>query len=139
MKKGIVSVMIFVSLSAMSQTDLKGLARVKKVQGVEVYISAEPLRDYTVVGNSSSTSFGSVVTELVGSQVRMSERVNIIVTKAMKKRNDKKNPIDFDAILIDQDDKGILIKFTDTVQTLINKESQAVVPGTNTGQSATKK
>lgn len=126
MKRTFLGLLLLLSITAYSQEN-KGLARVKKVSGVEVYVYAEPLREYEIKGTVTSESLEEIA-NAVGtankvmegtdraSDVRcysMSERIKFIVRNAMKKKNAKKNPIDFDAIIIDDDKSGTLIKFID--------------------------
>lgn len=119
-----------------TQHSNSGLARVKKVMGVELYIYSEPLINYTVVGRVSSITtaeginlIGNALSdgiENIGNTVNnidaetkktpprclnMNERINAIVENAINKKMHKKKPIDFDAIIIDNDEAGILIKF----------------------------
>ena len=116
--------MLFVSIFSFAQEN-KGLAKVRKMSGIELYIYSEPLREYEVVGAVSSTDLVEVLNAVTvglktiddsdrASDVKyysMNERIKIIVQNALKKKNHKKKPIDFDAIIIDDDEIGTLIKF----------------------------
>ena len=127
MKKIILLTLIVCGSISLYSQENKGLAQVKKMSGIELYILSEPLRDYEVVGNVSSTNLVEVLDAVnVGLKAvdqtdratdvkcyNMNERIKIIVQNALKKKNHKRKPIDFDAIIIDDDEQGILIKFID--------------------------
>jgi hypothetical protein len=136
MKK--ISIILFVIPIALYSQENKGLARVKKVMGIECYVNSEPLRDYEIIDNVDRLSTLEQITIGAGLAVdnlgsnnnnnsqkiplstaqillpKLDDAINQIAEKAIKKKKDKKKPIDFDAIIIDTLDKGILIKFTDT-------------------------
>ena len=127
MKKIIFLTLIVCSSISLFSQENKGLAQVRKMSGIELYIYSEPLRDYEAVGSVSSTNLVEVLDAVnVGlkavdgndraSDVKcynMNERIRIIVQNALKRKNHKKKPVDFDAIIIDDDEQGILIKFID--------------------------
>lgn len=88
-----------------SQQDNKQLGRVNKIQGKEVYVMCEPVRDYDVVGKVNSA-----VSQLLGVTPTISNMVNTMVDKAVnKERKGKVQP--FDAIITSDGDNAILIKF----------------------------
>ena len=105
----------------------KGLARVKRISGIEVYIYSEPLRDYEIAGTVNSSSTQETIDainlglKMLTNEDRaqdmkvysMQDKIKAIANNALKKKKDKKKPIDFDAIIIDDDEKGVLIKFTE--------------------------
>jgi len=77
MKLSIILLAIVLMASITPQQD--GNARVQKVQGIEVYIMSEPLRDYEVIDN------GKVLATLSGS---CSERLRAAVKSASKSNPD---------------------------------------------------
>jgi hypothetical protein len=88
-----------------SQQDNKQLGRVNKIQGKEVYVMCEPVRDYDVVDKVNS-----LVAQLLGVSPTLSNMVNTMVDKAVnKEKNGKVQP--FDAIITSDGDNAILIKF----------------------------
>lgn len=109
MKKLFILTLFFISSFGFSQN----LARVSKVNGIEVYILCEPVRKYEVVigkGNSlqwSSFLTGGIINESVATKV--SKFVKGVIEKA------KEEKIEFDAIVYTNGKTVSAIKFTDTV------------------------
>jgi cell division protein FtsX len=111
-------------ISANSQQN-KGLAQVRKMSSIEVYVYSEPLRDYEIVGKTNMYSDEQLIADLnvINKAVKgtdrasdarcqsMDEQIRTAIKKALKLKMRKKNPIDFDAIMIDSDDV-LLLKFT---------------------------
>lgn len=94
-----------VSFSSMAQTDTKQLCRVSKIQGKEVYVMCEPLRDYEVVAKVNST-----VSQLLGNSPTIQNMVNTMVEKAVNKETKGKVGA-FDAIITSDGDVALLVKF----------------------------
>lgn len=86
--------------------DQKGLARVQKVLGKEVYVLSEPVRDYEVVENV--TTVNSVLGIQSNIQKQMEETLTAYINKEKK---GKIKP--FDAAMTTDGDKIQLIKFKD--------------------------
>jgi hypothetical protein len=80
--------------------DTKGLARVDKLRGKEVYVMSQPLRSYNVV-----EVVGSGVLRTTGCKV--DNLVEAFMNKAMRQE------VDFDAVIVDGENKATLIKFKD--------------------------
>ena len=86
-----------------SDEDKKGLGRVMKIQGVEVYLMSEPLREYETVedmGSGMQSGFSSV---------EIDELANRFVKRAIKAGEKKNKPVD--AIIYTSGSKCIAIKF----------------------------
>jgi hypothetical protein len=79
--------------------DTKGLARVQKLKGKEVYVMCEPLRDYNVV-----ETVGSALA-IRTSSCKVDNLVESFMNKAMRQ------DVDFDAVIVDGDNKATLVKF----------------------------
>lgn len=94
-----------VSLSALSQTETKQICRVNKIQGKEVYVLCEPLRDYDVVDKVNST-----MSQMLGTSPTIKNMVNTMVEKAVNKEAKGKVGA-FDAIITSDGDVAILVKF----------------------------
>jgi|ADurb_Cas_02_Slu_FD_contig_123_40504_length_1899_multi_5_in_2_out_0_2 hypothetical protein len=96
--------LISISFSVKAQ-DNKGLARVNKIQGKEVYVICEPERPYEVVDKVNS-----VVSQLIGVSPTVGNMINTLVDKAVNK--EKKGKVQpFDAIVTSDGTNAILIKF----------------------------
>ena len=87
------------------------LAKVNKVNGVEVYVLSEPLRDYEVVfGGDNKIQWGSFVTGgIVNASIesRMSKFV-----KAVQEKSEEENR-EFDAVIYTDGKNVSAIKFTE--------------------------
>lgn len=103
MKKLMLSIIAVAAMAmAFTQQDNKGLARVNEIDGKEVYVLSEPLRNYSVVDVLTS-SFNTV---MVGRQP-INEQIKEVI------RRGTKNKLDFDAVLTEDGKKLVLIKFKD--------------------------
>jgi DNA-binding FrmR family transcriptional regulator len=91
-----------------SQSD-KGLARVSKLQGYEVYALCEPLREYEVVFDV--TSGAKAASMLTGGMVNegVSDKLTQFVNRAVKEAKEKKQT--FDAIVYSGGKKVVAVKF----------------------------
>ncbi|MDO1451141.1 hypothetical protein Q0590_33010 [Rhodocytophaga aerolata] len=110
MKKTFLIAFLLVSLVTVGfSQSTKGLARVTKMQGYEVYALCEPLREYEVVfdvttgAKASSMLTGGVVNEGI------SDKLSQFVNRAMKEAKEKNQT--FDAILYSGGKKVVAIKF----------------------------
>jgi hypothetical protein len=110
MKKTFLIAFLLISLVTVGfSQSTKGLARVTKMQGYEVYALSEPLREYEVVfdvttgAKASSMLTGGVVNEGI------SDKLSQFVNRAMKEA--KENNQTFDAILYSGGKKVVAIKF----------------------------
>lgn len=90
------TVAVMALLSFTSQDDKKGLARVMEIDGVEVYVLATPLREYTVVESTSCMNSATAT---------IHRRVECFVGTAKKKK------VEFDAILVNDSRGADLIKW----------------------------
>ena len=85
----------------LTDDEKKGLARVQKIEGIEVYVMSEPLREYEVVGDVSvyDTGFGEQYVD---------DWMNKYVKKAKKLVEDGKQ---VDAIIYTNGKKATAVKF----------------------------
>jgi hypothetical protein len=91
---------------AYSQDD-KGLARVTKSLGIEVYVMCEPVRSYDVV-EKLTTSF----TTIMANRQNIQKQTQEVISRALKKK-EKGKMKDFDAVITADGDVMILVKFKD--------------------------
>ncbi|WP_255069017.1 hypothetical protein [Lacihabitans sp. LS3-19] len=109
MKKTILTLVMMAFWSLSFSQSKKGLARVNKIDGIEVYFMNEPLNDYDVVFDvgtglkASSLLTGGLVNEGV------SEKAGQFVRKAIKEAKDEK--YEFDAIIYSSGKKIVAVKF----------------------------
>jgi hypothetical protein len=110
MKKTLLMALLLVSLATVGfSQQTKGLARVSKMQGYEVYALCEPLREYEVVfdvttgAKASSMLTGGVVNEGI------SDKLSQFVNRAMKEAREKNQT--FDAIIYTGGKKIVTVKF----------------------------
>jgi ribosomal protein L25 (general stress protein Ctc) len=109
MKTSILMIVLMASWTLSFSQDQKGLARVNRVDGIEVYFMNEPLNDYVVVFDvgtglkATSLITGGLINEGV------SEKASQFVKKAIKEAKDEK--YDFDAIIYSSGKKIIAVKF----------------------------
>jgi len=88
--------------------DEEGLARVNKVQGIEVYILSEPVRDYEVISDvSTGISTTSAVTGGLVNET-IADKVSNFVRKAMKQNSR------IDAVVYSSGKRIVGIRFKDT-------------------------
>lgn len=109
MIKIIFLVTIIISNSAVySQTDETELARVKRMNGVEIYIMCEPLREYEVVVDINTGAKAESI--LTGGLINksISGRVEQFINRA-KKENEN-----FDAIVYTSGKRIVGVKFKDS-------------------------
>ncbi|MDT8415041.1 MAG: hypothetical protein RQ735_06650 [Flavobacteriaceae bacterium] len=110
MKKLILISVLFLGLISNGQ---ENYAQVQKVNGIEVYILAKPLRAYEVVmDKNNSVQWSSFVTGGL-----INESIATKVTKFVKGTKEKaeKEGIDFDAIVYTDGKDIIAVKFTEAI------------------------
>lgn len=98
----------FLINSGFKSDEEKGLARVSKIQGIEVYVLSEPLRDYEVisdVGTGLSTT-SAVTGGLVNESI--ADKISTFVRKAMKQNSR------IDAVVYSSGKRIVGIRFKDT-------------------------
>ncbi|UXE68864.1 MAG: hypothetical protein KA713_09925 [Chryseotalea sp. WA131a] len=103
-------VLVIASLTLFSFSplqDSKGLGRVQKTLGKEVYVMCEPVREYEVVDRLTT----SLTSSLAGRQT-IQKQMQEVVDRALK-RKDKGKIGDFDAVMTDDGDVIVIIKFKD--------------------------
>lgn len=107
----ITSIGLILGLSLFSQEADKAIVRVQKVNGMEVYILNEPLRNYEVVSNKKSGL--KVESLLTGGLINegISGKINQFV-KRVRKAAEKGN-YEVDAMLYTSGKDAIGIRFTD--------------------------
>lgn len=93
-----------IGLSTMAQEN-KGIGRVQKTLGVEVYVMCEPLREYDIVEKMTT----STTTILSGRQT-IQKQMQEVVSRSIK-RKEKGKLKDFDAVMTDDGDVVVIIKF----------------------------
>ena len=87
----------------------KGIARVKKVKGVHVYVFSEPMVEYeTITGNAKATAAGSLGGIMSSS---IEEDIDKLVTKAQKAAGRRIS--DLDAVSYTSGKSGIGIHYTE--------------------------
>lgn len=109
MKKLFLS-LIAVAAMAMAFThvnDNKGLARVQKILGKEVYVLCEPVRDYEIVEKMNT----SLTTMAIG-RTTIQKQMQEVINRAHN-RVEKGKLGEFDAAMTDDGDVIVLIKFKD--------------------------
>lgn len=98
------AVLVIITTTAQAQ-DGKGLARVQKILGKEVYVLCEPQREYTVIERMNN----DFTTLAVGRQT-IQKQMQEVINRAIK-RVEKGKLQEFDAALTDDGDVIVLIKF----------------------------
>ncbi|GAB3175746.1 hypothetical protein [Telluribacter humicola] len=109
MKKSVLLFLLLTAWTLSFSQDQKGLARVNKIDGVEVYFMNEPLNSYDVVFDvgtgmkAASLLTGGLVNEGV------SEKASQFVRRAIKEAKEDKH--EFDAIIYSSGKKIVAVKF----------------------------
>lgn len=107
LKNLLIVAVVAVAVSAFTHyQDTKGLARVQKVMGKEIYIMSEPLREYDVI-ETFSTELGSA---LIGRATIDKQMENVIVS-ANKRIEKGKLTGPYDALMTADGDKISVIRF----------------------------
>ncbi|WP_026899232.1 hypothetical protein [Daejeonella oryzae] len=104
----LLTIATFLISSGFNENEEKGLSRVNKVQGIEVYVLSEPLRDYEVisdVGTGISTT-SAVTGGLVNESI--ADKISSFVRKAMKENSR------IDAVVYSSGKRIVGIRFKDT-------------------------
>ncbi len=107
MKKSIFILALLLSISVFGQIKSK----VQKVNGIEVYLLAEPVREYEVVkSKGKGIQWGSAVTGGL-----INESISTKVTKYIKRliKEYKKEDISFDAVIYTNGKQMTAIRFTE--------------------------
>lgn len=113
MKQLITCIALLLSVSVFAQNDTKGLAKVNKRQGIEIYILCEPVREYTVTGKVTKDDLGSWLNALNGKDdgKDLYQMIDALIGNANRKQ--KKGKLDYDAIITEDGRTGTLIKFVE--------------------------
>jgi hypothetical protein len=113
MKQLITCIALMLSITVFSQNDNKGLAKVYKRQGIEIYILSEPVREYTVTGKVTKDDLNSWLNAFNGKEDKkdLYEMIDALISNANRKQ--KKGKLEFDAIITEDGRTGTLIKFND--------------------------
>jgi hypothetical protein len=106
MKITILAALVLIGSIAATTSEENDLARVQRISGKYVFIMCEPLQEYEVVETVNT----SVSTMLAGQQ-SISDQVKEMVNKAL--RRERKGKFEFDALVTEDGDSAILIKFKD--------------------------
>lgn len=96
-----------VSAFSNKSEDEKGLARVNKILGKEVYVLSEPLREYDVVETLNT----HLTQSLVGKE-SISDQMQEVIKRGIN-RAEKGKIKPFDAVITDDGDRTVLVKFKD--------------------------
>ena len=105
--KNFIIIFLFFSIQAFAQKN-KGLARVQRLDGVEVYILSEPLREYETV--TSVTTGVKAESILTGGLIN--ESISDKVLQFIRRAN--KQGATFDAVMYSGGKNIVTIRFTDT-------------------------
>lgn len=113
MKQIITCIALLLSVTLFGQNDNKGLAKVYKRQGIEIYILSEPVREYTVTGKVTKDDLGSWLNALNGKDDNkdLYQMIDALISNANRKQ--KKGKLEYDAIITEDGKTGTLIKFND--------------------------
>lgn len=107
MRKLLSILVLFITLNSVAQIK----AKVQKVNGIEVYLLAEPVREYeTLKGGGKGIQWGSAITGGL-----INESIATKVSKYIKKlaKQYKEENIKFDAVVYTNGKQMTAIKFTD--------------------------
>ena len=100
-----ITFVILISSNLLAEDNEKGLARVQKVQGKEVYVMCEPVKEYETV-----ETINTQVMQMLTEDASIEKMVKVMVERAInKEKKGKVKP--FDAIITSDGDTAILIKF----------------------------
>ena len=81
------------------------LNKASKIQGVFVFINSEPIAPYEITGKVSSDDLNTLMEDCPS----LKDNLNALVSNASRKA--KKGKFEFDAIITDDSNTGICIKF----------------------------
>lgn len=111
MKSSILLLLLLTTWSISFSQDQKGIARVNRIDGIDVYFMSEPLNSYEVVFDVSSGIKASSI--LTGGLVNegVSEKASQFVNRAIKIAKEEKHQ--FDAIIYSSGKKIIAVKYKD--------------------------
>jgi hypothetical protein len=108
MKKILLTFLIFTIYHTHAQE--KGTAKVRKIDGLDVYIYSEPLAEYEVL--DKVTAFWNFGADELG-RSSLDDVVRTMIKRARKKNKnfDKKGGDTADGIIIDDNDSGVMIRY----------------------------
>lgn len=106
--KSLLLALLFITTSLTAQD--QRLARVKKMQGKELYILAEPLRAYEIVSDKHQRS-GKFFSKGGASKMAISTKLEVLIKKMLKESI--KEGYEFDALLYEDGKRAFAIKFTE--------------------------
>lgn len=99
--------MFLISMLSIAQSE-KGLAKVQKIKGKEVYIYCEPILEYEII--EKVTSITGVLGSLSGTTPEIDDMIKEMITSSISR--ELKNKIGkFDAVLTTDGESAVLIKF----------------------------
>lgn len=99
--------MFLINIILLGQND-KGLAKVQKIKGKEVYIYCEPILEYEII--DKVTSITGVLGSLTGDTPEIDDMIKEMITSSIN-RELKGKIGKFDAILTTDGESAVLIKF----------------------------
>ena len=103
---------LFSSAVNKQQQDDESTAWVKTRQGIEIYVFSDPVREYEIIGEVAAEDATSIISALAGEETcrNIVEQIDVLLKNA--KRKVKKGKMEeFDAIMTDDGDIGVCIKF----------------------------
>jgi hypothetical protein len=108
MKKILLTFLIFTIYHTHAQE--KGTAKVRKIDGLDVYIYSEPLAEYEIL--DKVTAFWNFGADEFG-RSSLDDVVRTMIKRARKKNKnfDKKGVDTADGIIIDDNDSGVMIRY----------------------------
>jgi hypothetical protein len=108
MKKILLTFLIFTIYHTHAQE--KGTAKVRKIDGLDVYIYSEPLAEYEIL--DKVTAFWNFGADEFG-RSSLDDVVRTMIKRARKKNKnfDKKGGDTADGIIIDDNDSGVMIRY----------------------------
>lgn len=99
------TIIVLMAFKSNPSSENKGIARVQKILGKEVYVLAEPLRDYEIVDKKTT----SMTSNLSGRQ-SIQKQMQEVISRQLKEVEKGKSQ-DFDGVLTDDGDVIVIIKF----------------------------
>ena len=118
MKRFLYTILILIILPSIAicqdAADEKGLARVRKQQGFDIYIYAEPLAEYEEVESFGNTM--GTLSAIAGSNITIDEIVQSTINRAVKKNKkiEKEGGTQkIQAIIIYSNEKATGIRYTE--------------------------
>src|SRR5690606_2182710 len=106
MKTTILAALVLIGLIAATTNEENDLARAQRINGKYVFVMCDPLQEYEIIETVSTS-----VSALLAGQQSISEQIKEMVNKAV--RRERKGKFEFDAIVTQDGDNAVLIKFID--------------------------